>query len=530
VALRRMIGQADRPLMVVLGLIVLLGLYNLSSASQPLGGRLHVSHGLHVAVGLAVMFGVASLHYRNLEGLAYPIFGVVVAMLLATDAFGKLVNGSRRWLVLGPVNIQTSDLAKVAVVLVVAKAFHMVRWEGGLTLREIFRPLNISRPLVVVAAVLALSVFGEGLQPAKLKAKHGRKYRTVQTLGPKHEDVMLGRGEGEARVRLEGAGVARDHAQVVRTGEGAYLLRDVGSTAGTFVNGAQVTGDVALKDGDLIRLGLSPRSELMFSASIQKLRGALPWMALVGAVWLLLAVVLQLRRGRWEAQDLVAPIDVVALPCVLILIQPDLGTTLVVLLIAFSMILYVGLRPASLVLLITGTLVFGTLSWFTVLKPYQKERVTTFLNPTSDLAGAGYHQHQSLIAVGSGQLWGKGHGQGTQTQLSFLPEQQTDFIFSVWAEEQGFVGSASLVVLFALFILLALRVAARARDRFGALLAVGATAMIFWHTIINMLMVLRLAPVVGVPLPLWSNGGSFALTTLIGVGLLLNVSAHRNLF
>ena len=529
-ALRRLMLQADRPLLVVLGLIVALGLYNLSSASQPMGGRLHLSHGLHVAVGLAVMFAVASLHYRNLEGLAYPVFGVVVALLLATDMFGKLVNGSRRWLVLGPVNIQTSDLAKVAVVLVVARAFHLARWEGGLTLREIFRPFNISRPLLVVAAVLALSLFGEALQPAKLKAKHGRKYRTVQTLGPAHEALTLGRGDGEARVRLEGAGVVRDHAQLVRTGEGAYVLRDAGTTAGTFVNGDRVVGEVALKDGDLIRLGLGQRAELMFSASIQKLREALPYLAVLGALWLFAAVALLLRRGRWEAQDIVAPIDVVALPCVLILIQPDLGTTIVVLLIAFSMILYVGLRRSSLVLLLTGGLLFGTAAWFTLLKPYQKERVTTFLNPTSDLAGAGYHQHQSLIAVGSGQLWGKGHGQGTQTQLSFLPEQQTDFIFSVWAEEQGFVGSALLVGLFMLFILLALRVAARARDRFGALLAVGVTAMIFWHTIINMLMVLRLAPVVGVPLPLWSNGGSFALTTLVGVGLLLNVSAHRNLF
>lgn len=528
--MRRLLAQADRPLLVVLGLIVILGVYNLSSASQPLGGRLHISHGLHVLVGLAVMFGVASLHYRNLEGLAYPVFGVVVAMLLATDLFGKLVNGSRRWLVLGPINIQTSDLAKVAIVLVVAKAFHMVRWEGGLTLREIFRPFNISRPLVVVAAVLALSLFGEGIQPAKLKQKYGRKYRTVQTLGPKHDAVLLGRAEGEERVRLEGAGVTREHAEVVRTGEGAYVIKDNGSSAGTFVNGERITGEVVLKDGDLVRLGLNQRAELMFSASIQKIRKALPWMALVGALWLFAAVAILLRKGRWEVEDLVAPIDVVVPPCLLILIQPDLGTTLVVLLIAFSMILYVGLRPSSLVLLVTGTLLFGTAAWFTVLKPYQKERVTTFLDPTSDLAGAGYHQHQSLIAVGSGQLWGKGHGQGTQTQLSFLPEQQTDFIFSVWAEEQGFIGSVFLVTLFALFILLALRVAARARDRFGALLAVGITAMIFWHTIINMLMVLRLAPVVGVPLPLWSNGGSFALTTLIGVGLLLNVSAHRNLF
>lgn len=529
-SVRRLVSQADRPLLIALGLIIVLGLYNLASAGKPLGASLHLTHGAHVAVGLVVMGAVAAVHYRNLEGLAYPIFGAVILLLLATSAFGKIVNGSRRWLALGPVNIQTSDLAKVAVILVVAKTFHLRRWEGGLTLREIFRPLNISRPVLVVLAVLALSLFGEGLKPAKLKMKRGRKFRTVKTLGPDHAVVGLGRAAGDERVRIKRSGVEPEHAEVLRRGEGEYVLRALDTEAGTYLNDERITGEVPLSDGDLIRLGLSQRAELRFSASIQKLRKALPWLAIGGALWLFVAVAVLLRKGGWTSDDLVAPIDVVMLPCVLILMQPDLGTTLVVLLIAFSMILYVGLRPSSLALLFTGGLASGTLAWFTVLKPYQKERVLTFLNPTSDLAGAGYHQHQSLIAIGSGQLWGKGHGQGTQTQLAFLPEQQTDFIFSVWAEEQGFAGSLFLVVLFCVFILLCLRVATRARDRFGSLLAVGVTAMLFWHTIVNMLMVLRLAPVVGVPLPLWSNGGSFALTTLIGIGFVINVSMRRTLF
>jgi len=194
------------------------------------------------------------------------------------------------------------------------------------------------------------------------------------------------------------------------------------------------------------------------------------------------------------------------------------------------MILYVGLRLTSLILLFTGGGAFGVLAWVAVLKPYQKERILTFLNPQQDLGGAGYHQHQSLIAVGSGEMWGKGYGQGTQTQLSFLPEAWTDFIFSVWAEEHGFMGCVGVVGLFSQLIVYGLRIAARARDRFGALLAVGVTAMIFWHTVVNMLMVLRLAPVVGVPLPLWSNGGSFLVTTMIGIGLLLNVSMRRHFF
>ena len=253
-------------------------------------------------------------------------------------------------------------------------------------------------------------------------------------------------------------------------------------------------------------------------------------MAIFGATWLVVARALQVRKRRGDQSDLVAPIDVVVLPSVLILVQPDLGTTLVVMLIAFSMILYVGLRPLSYVLLFSGGALSAAVAWLTVLKPYQKERVLTFLNPTSDLAGAGYHQHQSLIAIGSGQALGKGHGQGTQTQLSFLPEQQTDFIFSVWAEEQGFLGSLLLVFLFTALILAGLRIASRARDRFGALLVVGVTAMVFWHALINMLMVLRLAPVVGVPLPLWSKGGSFVMTTLVGMGIVFNVSMRRKMF
>lgn len=527
---RRILALADRPLLITLVLIIGLGLYNIASAGRPLGASLHITQGGHIAVGLVAMFVIAAVHYRNLEGLAYPVFGLCISMLVATSLFGKLVNGSRRWLMVGPVNIQTSDFAKVAVILVVAKTFHLARWEGGLTLREIFKPFNLSRPLIVVAAILALTVFGEGIKPAKLKMKRGRKFRTVKTLGPQHPAVWLGPTKGEELLRVRGSGVEDKHAEILRVGEGEYLLRAHETKAGTFVNSERVVGDISLKNGDMVRLGLSQRANVKFSYSMQKMAPALPWMSLGAALWLFLAVALQLRRGGWDSADFVAPVDVVLLPCVLILVQPDLGTTLVVMLIAFSMILYVGLRPASMALLVGGGLAFGALAWFTVIQAYQKERVINFLNPERDLAGAGYHQHQSLIAIGSGEMWGKGHGQGTQTQLSFLPEQQTDFIFSVWAEEQGFMGSAFLVALFCTFILLSLRVAVRARDRFGALIAVGATAMIFWHTIVNMLMVLRLAPVVGVPLPLWSNGGSFALTTLIGVGFVINVSMRRNLF
>ena len=161
------------------------------------------------------------------------------------------------------------------------------------------------------------------------------------------------------------------------------------------------------------------------------------------------------------------------------------------------------------------------------LKPYQKKRVESFLNPEGDALGAGYHAMQSKIAVGSGQGLGKGWGQGTQTMLSFLPEQHTDFIFSVWAEEHGFVGSLLLLALYFWLIAAAVDIAGNARDRFGHFLAVGVTAMLFWQTAINIGMVTGVLPVVGVTLPLMSYGGSSVLTVFLGLGLLLNVAMRR---
>lgn len=524
----RVVKQIDRPLVLIVLAIALLGLYNLASASLPLGGSLHYKQGAHILVGAMIVAAIASVHYRNIEGLAVPIFATVIVLLIATSLFGKVVNGSRRWLVLGPLNLQTSDLAKLAVIIIVAKTFHNVRWEGGLTLQEIFRPLNVSRPLIVILAVIVLSVLGDSVKPPKLTKAFRNRPRTVLLL--KNDDARTIGRSAKGDVQLQHSGVAKSHARIQKNDEGETEIFDLTSQSGVYVNGERIEGRAILHDGDVLRFGTNQRAELTYRASMERIRPMLPWVALGGFFWLMAAFFTMYTRRDLSIEALVAPIDVVALPCVLILVQPDLGTTLVVLLIAFTMILYVGLRGTSLLLLFSGGLISATVAWFAVLKPYQKERVLTFLNPTSDLAGAGYHQHQSLIAIGSGEVWGKGHGQGTQTQLSFLPEQQTDFIFSVWAEEHGFLGCVLLVGLFCGLIVVALRIAVRARDRFGALLAVGATAMLFWHTIINMLMVLRLAPVVGVPLPLWSNGGSFVMTTMIAVGLLLSVSMRRHLF
>ena len=228
--------------------------------------------------------------------------------------------------------------------------------------------------------------------------------------------------------------------------------------------------------------------------------------------------------------DLVLPFAYLFIPVILVVKQPDLGTGLVTTAIGGSIILFAGLtRPTLMTLFVSGAGA-SVLAWFVALKPYQKDRLTTFLHPSGDAQGKGYHAIQSLIAVGSGQMWGKGWGNGTQNQLAFLPEQHTDFAFPVWAEEHGFVGSLIVVVLYMILVLLALDVASTARDRFGAFLAFGAAALFFWHAVINIGMVTGLLPVVGVPLLLMSYGGSSAVLTLMAIGVLLNVRLRRTSF
>lgn len=527
--MKQLFLRADRWLLLTVVSLALLGLYNLASASLPLGLPLHRTHALHLLIGTMVMVTVASVPYRHLEALAVPILVGTVGLLLATDLFGKIINGSRRWLPLGPLNLQTSELAKIAVIIIMAKSFRDPELDGQLTLRKLFRPMNISRPAVLLLVVLVTWIGGDAIRPARLERPQGQRYRVVKKLSAKNSRIRLGRSI-DSTIRLRGAGLNQEHAEVVRIRDGDYRVRDLDSSTGTWVNGERIEGERRLRDGDMLSFGVSGQGELRFSASMQSLGSKLAWAFALGLVWMAFAVHVQLKKRKLHRSDVVAPLDLVAIPAFLILVQPDLGTSIIVLLIAGTMILFVGLQRNSLIAGFIGLLIIGALSWKMVLQPYQKERVLTFLNPTSDLAGAGYHQHQSLIAVGSGGYLGKGHGLGTQTQLSFLPEQQTDFIFSVWAEEHGFLGSVVVVLLFVMLITLSGRVATRAWDRFGALLAVGSTALLFWHTVVNMLMVLRLAPVVGVPLPLWSNGGSFVVTAMVALGLIFNVSMRRNLF
>lgn len=228
-------------------------------------------------------------------------------------------------------------------------------------------------------------------------------------------------------------------------------------------------------------------------------------------------------------RELVTPVIITALPFILIVRQPDLGTAMVVALIAGSMTLYVKIERRTLIGLIgSGALAIPVVWLF--LKGYQKQRILTFLNPDRDPLGAGYHIIQSKIAIGSGMLTGKGFLKGTQNSLDFLPEQHTDFIFSVLAEEWGLMGSALVLLVFLLLIVWGLKIAQGSRDPFGTILSVGVTTMIAWQVFINICMVMGLMPVVGVTLPFISYGGSSVITMMAGIGLLLNVSMRRFMF
>jgi rod shape determining protein RodA len=223
---------------------------------------------------------------------------------------------------------------------------------------------------------------------------------------------------------------------------------------------------------------------------------------------------------------LIVPIMLTLLPVGLILHQPNLGTATIVMFIAVAICFLAGIRWYYFAGAITAVASAAPIAYH-FLHDYQKRRVMTFLNPDSDPLGAGYNIIQSKIAIGSGGFWGKGLLKGSQGQLDFLPEKQTDFIFTMLAEELGFIGAMSLLCLYAILITFALRLAVRCRHAYGRLIAGGVAAMLFVHIFINMAMVMGMIPVVGVPLPFLSYGGSFLLATLMACGLLMHVYINR---
>lgn len=231
-------------------------------------------------------------------------------------------------------------------------------------------------------------------------------------------------------------------------------------------------------------------------------------------------------HGR-TLKDLVIPGLILAVPMGLILAQPDLGTALICAFIFGTIMMLTNLKLRSLITLAAAFIVSAPLTWTYLLKGYQQERLKSFLNPNADLLDSGWHAYQSQVAIGSGGFWGKGFMQGTQNQFRFLPDQHSDFPFPVWAEEHGFIGSLILIGLYLFLVLWGLKIASQAKDRFGAVIAVGVSALIFWHAVINLGMVSGILPVVGLTLPLFSYGGSSVLTIMVGIGLLMNVSMRR---
>lgn len=363
---RRLLFYINWPLLGAVFILFLLGVLNLYSAS---GTRLE--DGMSVApffnkqliwglMGLCGMLVFMFFDYRHLKTIAWPLFWLTVALLISVFFVGKTIYGARRWLDLGFMNFQPSELAKIAMLIVGARILSRER-----------------EPL------------------------------------------------------------------------------------------------------DFIRLGY------------------------VLGVGLILAVP--------------------------VIRQPDLGSGLSIILILGGMILFRGVTPRVFKTALVAIPALMPLSWF-FLHDYQKRRIMTFLDPTNDPLGAGYHIIQSEIAIGSGGFWGKGFLEGTQSQLRFLPERHTDFAVAVFGEEWGFVGTMLLLSLFCFFLYQMVLIARDARGLFGSYLAAGVFFYFFWQILINTGMVLGLMPVVGIPLPFISYGGSATLVNFCLVGLVLNVSMRRFLF
>lgn len=237
-----------------------------------------------------------------------------------------------------------------------------------------------------------------------------------------------------------------------------------------------------------------------------------------------------LPKEGYRISNMWMPLLIMLFPAALILKQPDLGTALCLIAIGFSMLFVAGLRFKTILKLLIPAILLAVPIWHFGLKDYQKQRVLTFLAPEEDPLGKGYHAIQSKIAVGSGSVFGKGYREGTQTQLRFLPEQTTDFIFSVLAEEWGFLGSVIVLLIYILFLFHLLSISAKMADPFSMYVTIGTAALIFLHVFINIGMVIGVLPVVGITLVLLSYGGSSLLTAMLLLGIVAGLNARRFMF
>ena len=347
-------------LALVLTAIAGIGVVALYSAA---GGRFDpwaARHAVRYGVAFGIMLVVALMHPKVWLALAWPIYVASLLLLVAVDVVGKTGMGAQRWLVIGPMQIQPSEIAKVAVILVLARYYHGLRKEQA--------------------------------------------------------------------------------------------------------------------------------SQFLFT---------LP------------------------------PLAVILAPVALVMVQPDLGTAMMVLLGGGALLFVAGVRLWMFLGALVAAVGCLPLAW-SFMHEYQRKRVLTFLDPDRDPLGAGYHITQSKIAIGSGGTFGKGFLKGTQSSLNFLPEKQTDFIFTTFVEEWGMAGAFVLLGLFALVLVWGFSISLRSQHHFGRLVALGVTAMMFLYVFINTAMVMGLLPVVGVPLPLVSNGGTAMVSVMFACGLLMGVSVYRD--
>lgn len=422
------------PLFFVLMLISAAGVLNIASAARAIRPSLYLYQLVWLSIALCICGLIAAMPPRTIRFVAYPMYLFSCGLLVLVLGIGVVVKGSQRWLDIGFFRLQPSELAKIGIVLAIARFCADYPKEKGYSLLELLRPLNISRPLGFFAALFLIAF------NAKLK-----------NMVP--------------------------------------VLKDVVGWQWTFL---------------LVACGL------------------------FGLFWLFFAL-RKLFVREWTLETWVCLGDMVLVPLALILVQPDLGTSMIAAAIAVSIILFAGVRRRSFLITLCAMVGIVIVAWNFVLHDYQRDRVRTFLNPEADLRGDGYHAFQSMVAIGSGQVLGKGFLGGTQTQLSFLPENHTDFAFAVWAEEWGFMGATFLLALFAIALALMLQIGMSTRDLFEQYLVVGATSVVFWHMLVNVGMVMGLLPVVGVPLPFVSYGGASLIVQFSAVGLCIHASLWRQL-
>ena len=354
------LGEVNWGLLLLICLIAIAGiamLYSVAGARfQPWALR-QIGH---FTLGLIVLMAAALIDIRMWMSLAYPAYGVALLLLVAVDAVGHVGLGAQRWISIGPLDLQPSELMKIALILALARFLH------GKSIEEVSKPI----PLAIGLAMIGI-------------------------------------------------------------------------------------------------------------------------------------------------------------PAVFVVLQPNLGTTLIIVADGCSLLFLAGLSWWWIAPTFGAVAAAIPLAWRFVLHDYQKARVETFLDPESDALGKGWNITQAKIAIGSGGAAGKGFTQGTQSRLNFLPEKQTDFIWTSFCEEFGFVGALALLVLFGVIIFYGIQTAMSARSQFGRLVAMGVTLNFFFYIMINGLMVMGLIPVVGIPMPLLSYGGSAMLTVMLGFGLLMSVHIHR---